>query len=152
MAGSGRRYTPEFKARMVELVRAGRSPDRLAKEFEPSATAIRRWVEQADRDEGLRKDGLTTAERKEVRELLRDARVRTARPAALPDRSRCAEWRSRESRQEIVQVPLGLHDVPFLPLDHIWFRRTEIAEKPHSGSASAGLPPSRGTQKRLDRT
>ena len=52
MAGSGRRYAPEFKARMVELVRAGRSPDRLAKEFEPSATAIRRWVEQADRDEG----------------------------------------------------------------------------------------------------
>ncbi|MCE2398603.1 MAG: hypothetical protein J4F34_06080 [Gemmatimonadetes bacterium] len=37
MAGSGRRYAPEFKARMVELVRAGRSPDRLAKEFEPSA-------------------------------------------------------------------------------------------------------------------
>ena len=42
MAGSGRRYAPEFKARMVELVRAGRSLDRLAKEFEPSATAIRR--------------------------------------------------------------------------------------------------------------
>ena len=54
---------------MVELVRAGRSPDRLAKEFEPSATAIRRWVEQADRDEGL-----TTAERKEVRELKRELR------------------------------------------------------------------------------
>ena len=33
MAGSGRRYAPEFKARMVELVRAGRSPDRLAKEI-----------------------------------------------------------------------------------------------------------------------
>ena len=74
MSGSGRRYAPEFKARMVELVRAGRSPDRLAAEFEPSATAIRRWVEQADRDEGLRKDGLTTAELKEVRELKRELR------------------------------------------------------------------------------
>lgn len=74
MAGSGRRYAPEFKARMVELVRAGRSPDRLAKEFEPSATAIRRWVEQADRDEGLRDEGPTTAERKEVRELKRELR------------------------------------------------------------------------------
>ena len=72
MAGSGRRYALEFKARMVELVRAGQSPDRLAKEFEPSATAIRRWVEQADRGEGLRKDGLTTAERKEMRELKRE--------------------------------------------------------------------------------
>ena len=37
MAGTGRRYAPEFKARMVELVRAGRSPDRLANEFEPDA-------------------------------------------------------------------------------------------------------------------
>ena len=52
MAGSGRRYAPEFKARMAELVRAGRNPDRPAREFEPSATAIRRRVEQADRDRG----------------------------------------------------------------------------------------------------
>ncbi len=71
---SGRRYAPEYKARMVELVRAGRSADELAREFEPSATAIRRWVEQADLDEGRRTDGLTTAERKEVRELKRELR------------------------------------------------------------------------------
>ncbi|WP_420632750.1 IS3 family transposase [Candidatus Palauibacter sp.] len=71
---SGRRYAPEYKARMVELVRAGRSADQLAREFEPSATAIRRWVEQADLDEGRRTDGLTTAERKEVRELKRELR------------------------------------------------------------------------------
>ena len=32
-------YPPEFKARMVELVKAGRSPEQLAKEFEPSANA-----------------------------------------------------------------------------------------------------------------
>ena len=37
MAGKGRRYAPEFKARMVELVRAGRSADRLAREFDPLA-------------------------------------------------------------------------------------------------------------------
>jgi transposase len=28
---------------MVELVRAGRSPDDLAKEFEPTAQSIRNW-------------------------------------------------------------------------------------------------------------
>ena len=71
---SGRRYAPEYKTRMVELVRAGRSADQLAREFEPSATAIRRWVERADLDEGRRTDGLTTAERKEVRELKRELR------------------------------------------------------------------------------
>ena len=32
---SGRRYAPEYKARMVELVRAGRGADQLAREFEP---------------------------------------------------------------------------------------------------------------------
>ena len=35
MAGSGRRYAPEFKAWMLELERMVRGPDRLAKEFEP---------------------------------------------------------------------------------------------------------------------
>ena len=50
MAGRGRTYTWEFKARMVELVWAGRSPDRLAREFKPSATAIRNWLAHADRD------------------------------------------------------------------------------------------------------
>ena len=33
---SGRRYAVEYKARMVELVRGGRSADELAREFEPS--------------------------------------------------------------------------------------------------------------------
>ena len=42
---------------MIELVRAGRSPDELAKEFEPTAQSIRNWVAQADLDEGRRHDG-----------------------------------------------------------------------------------------------
>src|SRR5271166_5681963 len=56
-------YPPEFRRQLIELVRAGRSPEDLAKEFEPSAQAIRNWVAQADRDEGRRGDGLTNAER-----------------------------------------------------------------------------------------
>ncbi len=93
MAGSGRRYAPEFKARMVELVRAGSSPDRLAKEFEPSATAIRRWVERADVDEG-HKAGLTTAERREVRDLKREfRRVKIERDIL----AKAAAWFARES-------------------------------------------------------
>jgi hypothetical protein len=51
---------------MIELVRACRTPEKLAKEFEPSAQAIRNWVAQADRDENRREDGLTTAERDEL--------------------------------------------------------------------------------------
>lgn len=30
-------YAPEFRAQMVELVKAGRSPEELAREFEPTA-------------------------------------------------------------------------------------------------------------------
>jgi transposase len=33
---------------MVQLVKAGRQPEELAKEFEPSAQAIRNWVKQAE--------------------------------------------------------------------------------------------------------
>ena len=51
---------------MVELVRTGRTPGELAREFECSAQASRHWVPQAGRDEGVREDGLTTAEREET--------------------------------------------------------------------------------------
>jgi transposase len=59
-------YAPEFRRQMVELVRAGRDPADLAREFEPSAQAIRNWVAEADRREGRREeksDGLTGTER-----------------------------------------------------------------------------------------
>jgi transposase len=45
-------YSPEFRRQMVDLVRAGRDPADLAREFEPSAQAIRNWVAQSDRREG----------------------------------------------------------------------------------------------------
>jgi transposase len=65
---------------MVELVRAGRSPEELAREFEPSGQTIRNWVRQADLDEGHREDGLTTEERQELRRLRREnRRLRTER-------------------------------------------------------------------------
>ena len=40
-------YTPEFRRRMVELVRSARSPESLAEEYEPSAPSIRNWVSGA---------------------------------------------------------------------------------------------------------
>lgn len=74
MPKTKRPYASEFRARMVELVRAGRRPEQLAKEFEPTANTIRNWVAQADRDEGRREDGLTTEEREELRRLRRELR------------------------------------------------------------------------------
>src|SRR5438445_2180235 len=42
--------SPEFRQKLIELVGAGRSPEELAKEFEPSAQTIRNWVKQAQAD------------------------------------------------------------------------------------------------------
>lgn len=74
-AKTHRPYPPEYRRRMVELVRAGRTPEQLGREFEPSAQAIRNWVRQADRDGGRRPDGLTTDEQAELARLRRETRV-----------------------------------------------------------------------------
>ena len=65
-------YPEEFKKKLVTLVREGRTPQELSKEFEPSAQAIRNWVAQADRDDGRRQDGLTTSEREDLQRLRRE--------------------------------------------------------------------------------
>jgi transposase len=79
---------------MVELVRAGRNPADLAREFEPSGESIRHWVRQADLDEGRRQDGLTTAEREELRKLRREnRRLREERDIL----AKAAAWFARET-------------------------------------------------------
>lgn len=87
-------YSPEFRRRMVELVRSGRTPEALAREFEPSAQAIRNWVVQADRDEGRRSDGLTTQERQELVRLRRENRQLRLEREIL---SKAAAWFARET-------------------------------------------------------
>ena len=69
MPKTRRPYPPEFREQMVALVRAGRTPEELSREFEPTAQSIINWVAQADRDEGKRKDGLTSAKLEELRRL-----------------------------------------------------------------------------------
>ncbi|MCY0853680.1 transposase [Cupriavidus sp. D39] len=64
-------YAAAFRQQMIDLVHAGRTPEDLAKEFEPTAQTIYNWVAQADRDTGKRHDGLTTAEREELTRLRR---------------------------------------------------------------------------------
>jgi transposase len=94
MPATRKRYPAEFRRRMVELVRAGRTPEALAREFEPSAGAIRKCVEQMDQDEGLRSDGLTTLERKELRELRRKVKQLEVEREIL---GKAAAWFARES-------------------------------------------------------
>lgn len=89
-----RSYPAEFRAKIVELVRAGRTPTGLAQEFEPTAQAIRNWVAQADRDAGHRGDGLTTDEREELSRLRREVRQLKVEREIL---AKAAAWFARET-------------------------------------------------------
>ncbi len=88
-------YPPEFRQQMVELVRAGRGPKELAREFEPSEQTIRNWVKQAELDAGQRSDGLTTEERAELRRLRRENRQLRIEREIL---KKAAAWFARETK------------------------------------------------------
>jgi transposase len=46
--GRARRYSAELQQELVRLARRGRSLEDLAREYEPSAAAIRKWTKQAE--------------------------------------------------------------------------------------------------------
>ena len=87
-------FTPEFRRQMIDLVRSGRSPESLAKEFEPTAQTIRNWVAQTGRDDGSRDDGLKTDERDEINRLRRENRHLKVERDIL---SKAAAWFARET-------------------------------------------------------
>jgi transposase len=87
-------YPPEYRQQIVELVRAGRRPEELAREFGPTVQTIQNWLKQADRDEGRRHDGLTTAERQELARLRRENRQLRLEREIL---AKAAAWFARET-------------------------------------------------------
>jgi transposase len=87
-------YPAEFRRQMVELVRAGRSPAELAKEFEPSGQSIREWARRADQDDGRGEDGLNSAEREELKRLRREVRQLRQEREIL---AKAAAWFARET-------------------------------------------------------
>jgi transposase len=94
MPGMHPPYPPEFKARLVELARSGRSLSSLEEEFKVTSTTIRSWLRQADLDQGVRKDGLTTDEKAELATLRREnARLREERDIL----KKAAAWFAQES-------------------------------------------------------
>jgi transposase len=95
--GKRKRYSTELQQELVRLVGAGRTPEQLAAEFEPSAQAIRNWVRQAEIDEGTRTDGLKTEEREELARLRREnARLKEEREIL----SKAAAWFAQETEKK----------------------------------------------------
>jgi transposase len=86
-----------LQQQLVRQVRAGRTPEELAREFEPSAQAIRNWVRQAELDDGTRIDGLKTDEREELARLRREnARLKEEREIL----SKAAAWFAQEAEKK----------------------------------------------------
>ena len=66
---------PEFRRRAVELARLREKPiAQIARDLGIAESGLRRWMAQADIDEG-RKEGLTSDERAELVKLRREKRV-----------------------------------------------------------------------------
>lgn len=64
-------YPPEFKRRLVELVRSGRRVGELTREFDVPPATLHRWVAQAKVDAGERA-GTTTDDKAELARLRRE--------------------------------------------------------------------------------
>ena len=94
MPKSRKPYPEEFKHRLIEMVRGGRSPDELAEKFEPTGQSIRNWVAQAERDAGRRSDGLSSEEREELRRLRRENKTLREEREIL---KKAAAWFARET-------------------------------------------------------
>ncbi len=74
MPQAHRRYSPDFRAEAVRLVLSGVDVSRVSKDLGVNDQSIRNWVKQYQADHG-QTDGLTTAEREELRQLRREVRV-----------------------------------------------------------------------------
>jgi transposase len=72
---SRRKFTKEFKAETVSLIRSSGKPmTQICRELGLADSTVSRWLAQAEIDAGQR-DGLTTDARQEVAQLRRELRV-----------------------------------------------------------------------------
>ncbi len=95
-------YPEGFRQQILELNRAGRTPNELAEEFEPTAQTIRNWIKQAELDTGQRHDGLTRDERAELARLRRENKQLRLEREILSHRpdaptGKAAAWFARET-------------------------------------------------------
>ena len=64
-------YPEQFRREALELVRQGRSIPDVAGSLGVSPQSLRNWQRQGERDRGERDDGITSAEREELRKRVK---------------------------------------------------------------------------------
>jgi len=65
-------YPEEYRQEAVQMVRAGRSAGDVAQALGCAPQSVTNWVKRYELDQGIRKDGLNTAEREELRKLRKE--------------------------------------------------------------------------------
>jgi transposase len=89
-------FPPEFRREAVAMVRSGRPVPEVAEALGVSQQSLRNWVKQQALDRSERQDGLTSAERDELRALRREnARLKQERDLL----KRAAAFFARDSDQ-----------------------------------------------------
>jgi transposase-like protein len=74
MAAMPKKFPPEFKRDVVTVARRGDlTLAEVAVDFDVSVESVRRWMRQADVDDGI-KDGQTSSEQSELVQLRRQMR------------------------------------------------------------------------------
>ena len=91
---SRRNYPQEYRARILDLVRAGRSPVELAKEFEPTEPTIRNWMKEAGIDVEQTPAGVAGDSLKELERLRRENEQLRVEREIL---KKAAAWFARET-------------------------------------------------------
>ena len=70
-----RQFSKQFKAETVVLIfSSGKSVPQVCRDLDLAESVVRRWLAQAEIDEG-RREGLTTAEREELTKLRKEVRM-----------------------------------------------------------------------------
>ena len=93
MAKKVKGYPAEFRHKILELARSGKTATVLAREYEVARQTIMNWIKQ-DEIDSSRRDGVTTDDQLEIRRLKKQVRELEIKREIL---KKAAAWFARET-------------------------------------------------------